>query len=71
MGGRHNSGTGGRDNPGRNVIVAYDGPGFRDIDSARMVLRVEEGKGRKGRYAMLFGRPVFFWQNDLRVWGQF
>ena len=36
-----------------------------------MVLRVEEGKGRKGRYTMLFGRPVFFWQNDLRVWGQF
>jgi hypothetical protein len=26
-----------------------------DIDSSRMVIRIEQGKGRKDRYAMLFG----------------
>jgi integrase/recombinase XerD len=37
------------------LSVAY-GAGLRaaeDIDSKRMVIRVEQGKGRKGRYVML------------------
>ena len=35
-----------------------------DIDSTRMVLRVEQGKGRKDRYAML--SPVLL--EHLRAW---
>src|SRR5512133_732032 len=35
-----------------------------DVDSKRMILRVEQGKGRKDRYAML--APVLL--ERLRVW---
>lgn len=38
-----------------------------DVDSKRMVLRVEQGKGRKDRYAML--SPVLL--DYLRAWWQF
>jgi len=38
-----------------------------DVDSTRMVLRVEQGKGRKDRYAML--SPVLL--DNLRAWWQF
>ena len=55
------------------LLLAY-GTGLRvgevvalkvgDIDSQRMTLRVEQGKGRKDRYAML--SPVLL--ERLRVW---
>jgi integrase/recombinase XerD len=38
-----------------------------DVDSTRMVLRVEQGKGRKDRYALL--SPVLL--DNLRAWWQF
>jgi integrase len=35
-----------------------------DVDSQRMILRIEQGKGRKDRYAML--SPLLL--DRLRVW---
>ena len=41
---------------------------IRDIDSKRMLIRVEDGKGNKDRYALLSGRVLEELRSDYKKW---